>query len=442
MSEPIGQQLGFWTVAPFGCLLVAIAVLPLVAEKWLSTHRNQAILAGVFAVPMIVYLIARFGQAGLRVSATAGENYIAFIVLLVALFTISGGIYITGNLVATPRHNLAFLLAGAALANIIGTLGASMLLIRPLLRANSERKYAVHTVVFFIFMVCNIAGMLLPLGPPLYLGFLQGIPFTWFAHLWPQWLLGLGLTTIAYLGFEIHYYRREPIEAKLLDEADYVPMRVSGKINILLFGCVIAIMMLSGVLDGAGEAIRFPFLREILLAAIILASLRVAPKGPRAANNFRWAPMVEVAVLFAGIFATMIPALALLEARGSALGLSQPWHYFWTAGGLSAFLDNAPAFLTFMAAAQGQLGVTSAGALVGTHAAGGFAFSPAQFLAAISSGSVMMGAITYVGNAPNLAVRAIAEHSGLKMPSFFGYMKYSLTILIPILLVVTVVFFI
>ena len=227
-----------------------------------------------------------------------------------------------------------------------------------------------------------------------------------------------------------------------MDEADYGPMRLVGKLNIVLFAAVIAIVMLSGSLSRAGAIIHLPFLREVLLVALIFVSLKVAPRGPRAANHFRWTPMVEVGVLFAGIFATMIPALALLEARGAALGLSQPWHYYWAAGGLSAFLDNAPTYLTFTAAAQGQLGIASTGALTATQVASGLAFSPAQFLAAISCGSVMMGAITYIGNAPNLAVRAIAEHSGLKMPSFLGYMKYSLAVLLPIFAIVTLVFFI
>ena len=434
--------MSFWTVAPFGCLLVVIALLPLVAEKWFDSNRNKAIVAGVIGIPTLIYLVAWFGHTGLQSAAAIGKDYVSFMVLLVALFTISGGIYITGNLLATPRNNLVFLVVGAILANFIGTLGASMLLIRPLLRANSERKHAKHTIIFFIFVVCNIGGLLIPLGPPLFLGFLRGVPFAWPLRLWPQWLLGVGLMLIAYMAIEIYYFRKEPVEARRMDEADYVPMRLVGKLNIVLFAAVIAIVMLSGPLSRAGAIIHFPFLREVLLVALIFVSLKVAPRGPRAANHFRWTPMVEVGVLFAGIFATMIPALALLEARGAALGLSQPWHYYWAAGGLSAFLDNAPTYLTFTAAAQGQLGIASTGALTATQVASGLAFSPAQFLAAISCGSVMMGAITYIGNAPNLAVRAIAEHSGLKMPSFLGYMKYSLAVLLPIFAIVTLVFFI
>jgi Na+/H+ antiporter NhaD/arsenite permease-like protein len=317
-----------------------------------------------------------------------------------------------------------------------------MLLIRPLLRANSERTHTSHTVVFFIFAVSNIGGMLTPLGdPPLFLGFLRGVPFAYTLGLWPQWLLALGLTFLAYMAVEIRQYRREPAAAKRWDEADYVPIRVKGTINLLFFALVILTILLSDQLAQIGETIHFPFVREVVLVVLAVLSVRLGPRGPRAANHFRWAPIVEVAVLFAGIFATMIPALALLEANGETIGLSQPWHYYWATGGLSSFLDNAPTYLVFTATAQGQMGVSTIGGLASTQVVPGMGFSPAEFLAAISCGAVMMGANTYIGNAPNLTVKAIAEHSGLKMPSFFGYMGYSMAILIPIFLVVTAVFF-
>jgi Na+/H+ antiporter NhaD/arsenite permease-like protein len=441
MSVELGQQLGYWTIAPFACMLVAIAVLPLVADKWFHHNRNKAIVAAVLGVPTLVYLLARFGDLGLHVAADTAEEYVSFMILLLALFTISGGIHLTGNLVASPRVNLTFLAAGAILASFIGTMGASMLLIRPLLRVNSERIRSRHTVVFFIFAVSNVGGMLTPLGPPLLLGFLQGVPFSWTLRLWPQWLLVVGLTLTAYLAIEIYQYRREPAQARRWDEADYVPMRLKGAINLLLFAAVIVTVLFSGPLARADEAIHFPFIREVILVALAAISFTLGPRGPRAANHFRWAPIVEVAVLFAGIFATMIPALAMLQARGGAVGLGQPWHYFWASGGLSAFLDNAPAYLAFTATAQGQVGAATIGELTATHVVPGLGFSPAQILTAISCGAAMMGAITYIGNAPNFAVRAIAEHSGVKMPSFFGYMGYSVAILIPIFAIVTVVFF-
>jgi Na+/H+ antiporter NhaD/arsenite permease-like protein len=441
MSIELGQQLSPWALAPFACMLIAIAVLPLVAEKWFEPNRNKAIVAAVLGVPTLIYLFASFGSLGLHVAASTAEEYVSFIVLLLALFTISGGIYLTGNLVATPRTNVSFLLAGAVLANLVGTMGASMLLIRPLLRANSERTRNQHTIVFFIFVASNIGGMLLPVGPPLYFGFLQGVPFGWTLRLWPQWLLVMGLTLIVYAVIEIHHYRREPAQARRWDQADYVPMRLTGAINLLFFALVIATLVLSEPLTQAGEAIHFSFLREAILVVLAVLSLKFGPRGPREANRFRWSPIVEVAVLFAGIFATMVPALALLEAHGESIGLSEPWQYYWATGGLSAFLDNAPAYLAFTATAQGQVGAATIGELTATQIVPQLGFSPAQLLTAISCGAVMMGAVTYVGNAPNFAVKAIAEHSGLRMPSFLGYMGYSMAVLIPIFVIVTAVFF-
>jgi Na+/H+ antiporter NhaD/arsenite permease-like protein len=441
-SIEIGGQLGFWTLAPFACMLLAMAVMPLTHGHWFEINRNKGIVAFVLGAPTVVYVIARFGRTGLDLAAGTAHEYISFIVLLAALFAISGGIYLTGNLVATPRHNLAFLGVGAVLASFIGTMGASMVLIRPLLRANSERKYAKHTVVFFIFAVSNVGGLLTPLGdPPLFLGFLRGVPFTWTFRLWAEWLLSVGLVLLVYLALDLHYHRKEPAAALAADEADYVPMRIKGWFNAIPLVLVIVAVLFSDALSDAGAAIHFPFVREVILVVITIVSLTVGPRGPRASNHFHWGPMVEVGVLFAGIFATMIPALALLQARGASIGLAQPWHYFWVTGGLSSFLDNAPTYLAFTSVAQGQVGADSVGALTASGVIPGLGFSPAAFLAAISCGAVMMGAMTYIGNAPNFAVKCIAEKSGLKMPSFFGYMKYSLAFLVPIFVIVTVIFF-
>jgi Na+/H+ antiporter NhaD/arsenite permease-like protein len=439
-SIQLGRQLGFWTIIPFALMLLAVAIFPLCFEGWFCKNRNKAIVAAVLGVPTLIYLVAAFGQLGLDRAASTGEEYISFIALLFVLFTISGGIYLTGNLVATPRHNFAFLAVGAVLASLIGTMGASMVLIRPLLRANSERARSKHTIIFFIFVVSNAGGLLTPLGdPPLFLGFLRGVPFAWTLRLWPQWLLTVGLLLAAYMAVEYFLYRKEPASALKMDLADYVPMRLKGGMNIALLVLVIVTTVFSGPLGRAGEAIHFPFVREVIYIALAIVSVKLAPHGPRAANNFHWAPIVEVGVLFAGIFATMIPALALLEAKGGSIGVNLPWHYFWASGGLSSFLDNAPTYLVFASVAQGQTGLETVGALTATQMAGGVI--PATLLAAISCGAVMMGAVTYVGNAPNFAVKAIAEHSGLKMPSFFGYMGYSLAVLMPIFVIVTAIFF-
>jgi len=438
----LGSQLGLWTIVPFALMLLAVAILPLAAESWFGRNRNKAIVAAVLGVPTVIYLVTAFGQLGLDRTGSTSQEYISFIVLLFALFTISGGIYLTGNLVATPRHNLGFLAAGAVLASFIGTMGASMVLIRPLLRANSERTHVRHTIVFFIFAVSNVGGLLTPLGdPPLFLGFLRGVPFGWTLNLWPQWLLVVGLVLAVYLALEYRSYRREPTAALRMDLADYVPMRLKGGLNVWLLALVILTVVFSGQLTRLGEAISFPFVRELILVVLALVSVRFGPRGPRASNHFSWHPIVEVAILFAGIFATMIPALALLEAKGASLGMAVPWHYFWATGGLSSFLDNAPTYLVFTSVAQGQAGVATVGALTSTQMIPGLGVAPAQLLAAISCGAVMMGAMTYVGNAPNFAVKAIAEHSGLRMPSFFGYMGYSVAVLVPIFLVVTAVFF-
>jgi Na+/H+ antiporter NhaD/arsenite permease-like protein len=438
----LGQQLGFWTIVPFALMLLAVAILPLAAESWFGRNRNKAIVAAVLGVPTVIYLVTVFGQLGLDRTGSTSQEYISFIVLLFALFTISGGIYLTGNLVATPRHNLGFLAAGAVLASFIGTMGASMVLIRPLLRANSERTRVRHTIVFFIFAVSNVGGLLTPLGdPPLFLGFLRGVPFGWTLNLWPQWLLVVGLVLAAYLVLEYYYYRKEPAAARRMDVQDYVPMRLKGGLNVWLLALVVVTVVFSGQLTRLGENISFPFVRELILVVLAFVSVRFGPRGPRASNHFSWHPIVEVAILFAGIFATMIPALALLEAKGASLGMAVPWHYFWATGGLSSFLDNAPTYLVFTSVAQGQAGAATVGALTSTQMIPGLGVAPAQLLAAISCGAVMMGAMTYVGNAPNFAVKAIAEHSGLRMPSFFGYMGYSLAVLVPIFLVVTAVFF-
>ncbi len=441
-SVELGQQLGFWTLAPFACMLLAVAIMPLTCEHWFEHNRNKGIVALVLGVPTVVYLVAHYGHLGLENAATTAEEYVSFIILLFALFTISGGIYITGNLVATPRVNLGFLAVGAVLASFIGTMGASMVLIRPLLRANSERARSKHTVIFFIFAVSNVGGLLTPLGdPPLFLGFLRGVPFEWTLNLWAEWLVVVGLVLVAYMAMETYYYRKEPAPARRIDIQDYVPMRLKGGINILFLILVIVAVLFSGTLTDVGETIHFPFVREVILVILAMLSLKVGPRGPRASNHFSWHPIIEVAALFAGIFATMIPALALLQAHGASIGLSHPWHYYWASGGLSAFLDNAPTYLAFTSVAQGQVGVDTVGALTATQMISGLGFSPADFLKAISCGAVMMGAFTYIGNAPNFAVKCIAERSGLKMPSFFGYMGYSIAVLGPIFLIVTAIFF-
>ena len=402
-------------IAPFVTMLLAIAVLPLAGpRRWESNARKLAVSA-LLGLPVLV-LYARHDPSAL---VHAGHDYLSFIVLLSSLFVVSGGILLTGDLEASPRTNTAFLAAGAVLASLIGTTGASVLLIRPLLATNRQRRHVAHTVVFFIFIVSNTGGCLTPLGdPPLFLGYLRGVPFTWTLRLAPHWLLVNGLLLAVHAIWDRRAYAREAGRALARDRTQRAPLRIDGKRNLALLAVLIA-----GV---AGLASPY---REIVLLAVAGLSLAATPKAVHEGNRFTLHPIAEVAALFAGIFLTMLPALDILHARGASLGLTTPRQFFWATGLLSSFLDNAPTYLTFLAVAQ-SLGLPAQ--VVGvTH----------EVLAAISAGAVFMGANTYIGNGPNFLVRAIAEERGVRMPSFAGYMLYSGAVLIPCFILVTVVFF-
>ena len=438
----LGDELSPWLIAPFAGLLLCIAVLPLATPAWFDRLRNKGIVAAVFGVPVLVYLALQFGADGRERILTTAEDYVSFIVLLAALFVISGGIYLTGDPLGTPRNNLTFLAVGAVLANFVGTTGAAMLLVRPMLRANSERTRVRHLFIFLIFVVCNIGGSLTPLGdPPLFLGFLQGVDFFWTLRLFPQWLLATGLTLLVFWFVERHYYKQEPAAALAADRAEYVPLRLVGGVNILFLAGVLVAVLLSAPLEELGSAVRVPLLRDLILVALILLSLRFGPGEPRRLNKFTWGPIGEVAIVFAGIFATMVPALAILEARGADLAITRPWQFFWASGALSSFLDNAPTYLTFTALAQGVTGAPDTAGLMSQAVVPSIGVAPAALLAAISCGAVFMGANSYIGNAPNFMVKSIAEEHGIAMPHFFHYMGWSCAVLLPIFAVVTLVFF-
>jgi len=348
-----------------------------------------------------------------------GRGVPVVIILLGGLYAIAGGIRLWGDLEATPLTNTAFLALGALLASFVGTTGASMLLIRPLLQTNSERARVKHTVIFFIFLVSNVGGMLTPLGdPPLFLGYLEGVPFSWTFRLWLPWLCTTSALLLTYFVWDSIQHTYEPLAALRRDRRRLEPLRLQGGVNGLwLAGVVLAVAFV-------GE----PW-REAIIVALVGLSWWSTPRGVRRANGFTVYPIVEVAVIFFGIFLTMIPALELLRARGSELGVREPWQFFWATGVLSSFLDNAPTYLTFLALAQG-LGL--ADEVVGvSHAV----------LTGISLGAVFMGANTYIGNAPNFMVKSIAEEAGVKMPSFFGYMAYSSSILLPLFVAATFLFF-
>jgi len=396
-------------------MLLAIALFPLWIPHWWESNRHKLAVSLLLGLPILALYAARRPGALL----STAEDYVSFIVLLAGLFVISGGILLRGDLAATPRTNTAFLALGAVLASFVGTTGASMLLIRPILQTNRERTRVRHTIVFFIFLVSNIGGMLTPLGdPPLFLGYLQGVPFTWTFQLWTHWGLQVVALLALYFVWDRREYSREPIAALRRDRAQIEPLRVQGAPNILALGLVVVAVAL----------LHAPW-REAAIVALGALSLWRTPPTIRRANGFTTYPIVEVAMLFAGIFLTMIPALELLRMRGGEFGVREPWHFFWAAGILSSFLDNAPTYLTFLALGQG-LGLAREVVDV-----------PHTILAAISVGAVSMGANSYIGNAPNFMVKSIAEQQGVKMPSFFGYMVYSGAVLVPLFVVVTVVFF-
>ena len=412
MAQP---PLPLCTGLPFVAMLLAIAILPLWRPHWWERNGNKLLVAGALGLPVLVLYLFRHPGALLE----TGEEYVSFIVLLAGLYTIAGGVRLRGDLIASPRTNTAFLALGALLASLIGTTGASMLLIRPLLQTNRERTRVTHTVVFFIFLVSNVGGLLTPLGdPPLFLGYLEGVPFFWTLRLWAPWLVTVVALLAIYFVWDVRAFAREPLAAVWLDRVLVEPLRVSGLLNALWMGVVILAVVF----------LHAPA-REGVIVAMAVCSMMTTDRAIRGANAFTAAPMIEVAVLFLGIFLTMMPALDLLRARGGELGVRQPWQFFWASGALSSFLDNAPTYLTFLALGQG-LGLAKE--VVGV---------PHAILAAISVGAVFMGANTYIGNAPNFMVKSIAEEAGLKMPSFFGYMAYSGAILVPIFVVLTFVFF-
>ena len=415
MNAPeLGQTMSLWAIVPFVGLLLSIALLPLRAPHFWESHKNKALVAFLWSLPVAIYFLFNMPHE----LVLSLKDYASFLLLLTALFIISGGIVLRGDLKATPEVNTLILAIGAVLANFIGTTGASMLLIRPLLQTNSERKHTIHIPIFFIFLVSNIGGCLTPLGdPPLFMGLIKGVPFFWTLRLFPIWALMVGGVLLIFYVFDNMKYRQEESRDIIRDRRRVVPLRLAGTINFLWLAGVIA-------------AIFLPFpSREGALILMAILSLLTTKRVCRTENKFTYNPILEVAILFAGIFVTMVPALLILNAHGADLGIVRPWQFFWATGSLSSFLDNTPTYLAFFSMAQG-LGLN--GDTLGI---------PSLMLKAISAGAVFMGANSYIGNGPNFMVKAIAEEYKLKMPSFFGYMAYSLAFLVPLYLVVTVIFF-
>jgi Na+/H+ antiporter NhaD/arsenite permease-like protein len=412
----------FLLIVPFALILLAIALLPLLVPPWWEYHANKALVACMLGAPVAGYLLLQ-GEAGWHRLQHTMVEYVEFMVLLGSLYTISGGIALRGDLRATPVVNGCFLGLGALLASIMGTTGASMLLIRPLLQTNAERRYVAHTVVFFIFLVSNIGGCLTPLGdPPLFLGYLRGVPFTWTLSLWPVWLTMVVTLLVVYGVWDTVMHTRESPQALRLDRLHIEPLRLQGSLNFLFLGLVITAVTL----------VPAPW-RMLLMLAATGGSLLLGGSAARHANQFTYAPINEVAILFLGIFLTMIPALEFLGRYGASLGIHTPTTFFWVTGAFSSFLDNAPTYVTFFETARAQASLTPGGTTV--------AGVPDTWLKAISLGAVFMGANTYIGNGPNFMVKAVAEEAGIKMPSFFGYMVYSGLILMPLFVGITLLVF-
>ena len=383
-----------WTAVPFLLLLLAIALLPVLAGHFWEKHLNKGSVCALLALPVLVWLLVH-APGELHHSL---REYLSFIILLGSLFAISGGVSIGGDLKATPKVNTAFLATGALLANLIGTTGASMVLIRPFLNTNSERKNTGHL--------------------PLFLGYLRGVPFFWTLRLLPVWLTVNGLLLLIFYWIDRRAYATESREALRKDRGAILPLRIEGRRNLLF---------LAGVVGAAFFASPW---REGTMLSLTALGYFLGSRSARWHNRFSWGPIVEVATLFAGIFVTMVPALMLLREHAPQFGIVRPWQFFWMTGSLSAFLDNAPTYLTFLSIAQG---LNLGGEVVGI---------PAKILEAISCGAVLMGANTYIGNGPNFMVKAIADRRGFRTPSFFGYFGKALLILSPVYLLVTWLFFV
>lgn len=417
-------------------MLLSIAITPLIAERWWERNINKLLVSAILATPAIIYLTTHNLQEELKHQILF--DYLPFIVLLGALFVVTGGILILGHVQARPRNNTIILAIGYLLASFIGTTGASMLLIHPLLYVNRYRENKTHTILFFIALVANCGGILSPLGdPPLFLLYLRGVEFTWFLKLLPEWLfVGTSLLIIYFFTDKRFYYKEEKTEMIMADFRERSVFSIKGGINIVYLLCIIAAVLFinSTYIPEMGEhnaPIHIKFLREIVLISIALLSLITTRKKIRQDNHFSWAPIIEVAYIFIGIFITMTPALLFLSANAQKLGITQPWQFFYSSGVLSAFLDNSPTAIAFHTVAQ-NIHSTSDVMVAGVEE---------LILKAIAMGAVFFGAVTYIGNGPNFMVKAIAEQEGVKMPSFFGYIiTFSLKVLLPIYIVTQIIF--
>lgn len=431
-----------WVSIPFGIMLLAIAIGPLIAEKWWNQNKNKLFVSIVLSIPVIIYMLTN-GLSQKLIDAIIND-YLPFIILLGSLFIITGGIHISGDIKATPLNNTLFLGIGYMLASIMGTTGAAMLLIRPVIATNQERKYTTHTILFFIAAIANCGGLLTPLGdPPLFMLYLRGAHFSWFFNLFPEWAFTGVLLLLIYYFVDRYYYKKEDWRNLAEDSIEQQPIRITGNINFLfLIGVVIAVAFINkGSFPQLGEEnspFLLKYLREFVLAMLAVMSLSFTKSEVRRKNNFSWAPIIEVAYLFLGIFITMAPALIWLAKNAVSFGITEPSQFLYASGFLSSFLDNTPTAVAFYDLAHGLVSGGLPASLSGSTMVAGV---PAVLLKAICVGAVFFGSMTYIGNGPNFMVKSIAEENGIKMPSFFAYIfKFSLIVLLPIYILVQLIF--
>ena len=438
---------------PFAGLLLCVAVLPLIKAEWWESHQPHAVVfwSLLFVIPFAIFFGA--GEAAEKVLECIVDDYLTFIVLLFGLFCVAGNITLEGDLAGSPRINVGLLLIGTLLSSWVGTTGASMLMVRPVIKMNAWRKHRSHIMVFFIFLISNIGGCLTPIGdPPLLMGFMRGVPFFWSLHLFPVLLFNVAVLLTVFYFLDRRAYRKDIAEGRKPDiSKPGTEVHILGLHNLIFLVMIVVAVILSGTLPGMaafqdaagavkgitvfrGVRLTYPALIEvaiILLAALL--SFKTTHVEIRRKNHFTWGAIQEVAVLLIGIFITMQPALMILKAKGAELGITQPFQMCWATGFLSSFLDNTPTYLVFLTTA-GSLGFTEGmQTILGTV--------PIAMLEAISCGAVFMGANTYIGNAPNFMVKAISDENGIKMPSFFGYLLWAVTFLVPVFILDMFVFF-
>lgn len=444
----MGERLSLYSILPFVGMLLCISGLPLLAPKF--WHRHYGKISWFWSLAAAVPLIYIYGRpAAAEFLHVFTVDYVPFVILLWALYTVSGGILIRGALSGTPLMNVLVLVTGTCLASLMGTTGAAMLLIRPFLRANSWRKRRSFMVVFFIFLVANIGGALTPLGdPPLFLGFLHGVPFGWTLGLWPEMVTAVGIILAVYIGCDLYFYRQESRPESM--SSYETGLRVEGATNFIFLGGIIVAILISGLID-IGETsfvgirrANSHLVRDFILISMGAGSIVFTARRIREDNEFTWLPMVEVACLFWGIFISMVPCLLILRSGESGAlrplieTIKDPADFFWATGLLSSLLDNAPTYLAFLSTALGRFYPGHAEA----HAVQRILSENAVYLKAVSCGAVFMGANTYIGNAPNFMVRSIAEEMGTAMPGFFGYIfKYSIPVLGTTFVIISLTYF-